>query len=82
MSLNSFDKEDQKVRYSTDWMYGNFSETTKDKQVEYELLSKSDVDWTLVRLSLIVRLMKNFRFRLLWKIAPEIKSVQPIWRII
>lgn len=38
---------------ATDWMYENYAEATKNKQVEYELLCESDADWTLVRLPMI-----------------------------
>ncbi|MFZ4928319.1 NAD(P)-dependent oxidoreductase [Chryseobacterium sp. Mn2064] len=48
-----FDHKNESVKIATDWMYKNYPETTKDKQKEYELLSKSNLDWTLVRLPLI-----------------------------
>lgn len=35
------------------WMRANYPETTADKQFEWELLSASDLDWTLIRLPLI-----------------------------
>jgi putative NADH-flavin reductase len=41
------------TQFSTKWMYDNFPLTTKDRQVEYELLADSNVDWTMVRLPLI-----------------------------
>ncbi len=34
-------------------MKNNYPKTTADKQKEFELLSESDIDWTLVRLPLI-----------------------------
>jgi len=34
-------------------MKSTYPETTFDKQLEYELLATSDVDWTMVRLPLI-----------------------------
>jgi nucleoside-diphosphate-sugar epimerase len=37
----------------TSWMKKNYPETTADKQLEYEVLAASNVDWTLVRLPLI-----------------------------
>lgn len=40
---------------ATDWMYQNYPETTKDKQTEYNPLSESNLDWTLVRLPLVDR---------------------------
>lgn len=48
-----FDKKSEKVRMATEWMEANYPKTTLDKQVEYEVLSQSDIDWTLVRLPLI-----------------------------
>lgn len=48
-----FDKKGSKAKMATDWMKSNYSETTLDKQVEFDVLSKSDINWTLVRLPLI-----------------------------
>ena len=48
-----FDKKSEIVKYGTEWMKTNYPETTLDKQIEYELLSKSTIDWTLVRLPII-----------------------------
>jgi putative NADH-flavin reductase len=50
-----FDKKSAKTKMATDWMKSNYPETTTDKQVEFDVLSESDVDWTLVRLPLIVQ---------------------------
>jgi hypothetical protein len=36
-------------------MHENYQETTSDKQKEYEILSKSNLDWTVLRLPLIVQ---------------------------
>lgn len=47
------DKKGQMAKMATDWMKSNYSETTLDKQVEFDILSKSNVNWTLVRLPLI-----------------------------
>lgn len=47
------DKKGLKTKMATDWMKSNFPDTTLDKQVEFEILSKSDISWTLVRLPLI-----------------------------
>ncbi|WP_312301708.1 NAD(P)H-binding protein [Chryseobacterium sp.] len=47
------DQKNPGVKIATDWMYQNYSETTGDKQKEYEFLSETDLDWTLVRLPLI-----------------------------
>lgn len=48
-----FDEKNPKVKFGTDWMKANYPLTTADKQVEYEVLTESNVDWTLVRLPLI-----------------------------
>ncbi|RFZ90900.1 NAD-dependent epimerase/dehydratase family protein [Mucilaginibacter conchicola] len=47
------DKKSATTQFGTKWMYENFPLTTKDRQVEYELLAESDTDWTMVRLPLI-----------------------------
>ncbi len=47
------DQKSGPVKAATEWMYANYPETTRDKQLEYECLSASDADWTLVRLPLI-----------------------------
>ncbi|MES2517917.1 MAG: NAD(P)H-binding protein [Bacteroidota bacterium] len=48
-----FDKKSPKTQFATDWMYENYPKTTADKQLEYHILSESNVNWTLVRLPLI-----------------------------
>jgi len=48
-----FDKKVSKTKMATEWMKSNYPKTTLDKQVEFDILSKSDIDWTLVRLPLI-----------------------------
>ena len=48
-----FDKKSAKTQFSTEWMRTNFPLSTADKQREYEILSDSEVQWTLVRLPLI-----------------------------
>lgn len=48
-----FDQKSPKTQFGTDWMKKNYPLTTADKQVEYETLVKSDIDWTLVRLPMI-----------------------------
>ncbi|CAN5590026.1 SDR family oxidoreductase [soil metagenome] len=47
------DKKGIKTKMATDWMKANYPKTTNDKQVEFDLLSDSDISWTLVRLPLI-----------------------------
>lgn len=54
------DEKSEQVRFATDWMYQNYPETTKDKQAEYELLTESDVNWTLVRLPMIIQTEECF----------------------
>lgn len=48
-----FDQKSPKTKFGTDWMKENYPKTTLDKQLEYEMLVKSKIDWTLVRLPLI-----------------------------
>ena len=48
-----FDQKGPKTKFGTDWMKANYPLTTADKQVEYETLVESDIDWTLVRLPMI-----------------------------
>ncbi|MFT3793172.1 NAD(P)-dependent oxidoreductase [Flavobacterium sp.] len=55
-----FDHKGTHTQQGTDWMKMHFPETTADKQKEYELLSSSQLDWTLVRLPLIEQtLLRN-----------------------
>jgi hypothetical protein len=49
----ALDKKSPKTAFGTEWMKNNYPHTTADKQRELELLSESDMDWTLVRLPLI-----------------------------
>ncbi|NML69712.1 NAD(P)H-binding protein [Chryseobacterium sp. RP-3-3] len=56
-----FDHKSDKVKAATDWMYQNYPKTTKDKQDEYEILVNSSLDWTLVRLPLIIPTSEQFR---------------------
>ncbi|MFI5124751.1 MAG: NAD(P)-dependent oxidoreductase [Chitinophagales bacterium] len=48
-----FDKKGTHTTFATEWMKANYPETTADKQKEWEMLSESALDWTLVRLPLI-----------------------------
>ncbi|REG92207.1 NAD(P)-dependent oxidoreductase [Flavobacterium aquicola] len=48
-----FDNKSEKTAFGTEWMKKNFPVSTADKQSEYEMLVKSEVDWTLVRLPMI-----------------------------
>ncbi|MET3980546.1 putative NADH-flavin reductase [Mucilaginibacter sp. UYP25] len=47
------DQKSETTQFGTKWMYENFPTTTKDRQVEYQLLADSGIDWTMVRLPLI-----------------------------
>ncbi len=47
------DKKGPGTKAATDWMKANYPETTADRQVEYELLANSELNWTLVRLPMI-----------------------------
>lgn len=47
------DKKSPKTAFGTEWMKKNFPISTAVKQLEFEILTKSNVDWTLVRLPLI-----------------------------
>ena len=49
-----FDKKSPKTIMATDWMKTNFPEIQKDRQFTYDLLVDSKIDWTQVRVPLIV----------------------------
>ncbi|HRP56544.1 NAD(P)H-binding protein [Agriterribacter sp.] len=48
-----FDNKSSKTAFATDWMRKNHPTSTANKQSEFDILSNSNVDWTLVRLPLI-----------------------------
>lgn len=48
-----FDVKGPKTQYATEWMKTNFKKATIERQEEYELLTKCNLDWTLVRLPMI-----------------------------
>lgn len=48
-----FDKKSYKTLFGTDWMKKTFPISTTDRQLEYDILVNSNIDWTLVRLPLI-----------------------------
>lgn len=54
------DTKSEKAKQATQWMYANYPETTKDKQVEYEMLAASHVDWTMIRLPMIEQTEAQF----------------------
>lgn len=47
------DQKSVQTQAGTDWMKSHFPESTANKQLEFELLSQSAADWTLVRLPVI-----------------------------
>jgi putative NADH-flavin reductase len=47
------DKKSMKTQQATDWMKSSYPKSTADKQMEFRMLSESNIDWTLVRLPLI-----------------------------
>jgi len=49
------DQKSAQTQFGTNWMYEHFPATTKDRQVEYQLLADSNTDWTMVRLPLIAQ---------------------------
>jgi len=53
------DSKSKKTKAGTDWMKTHFPETTANKQQEFEMLTNSTIDWTLVRLPLIEQIDKR-----------------------
>ncbi|WP_132220293.1 NAD(P)-dependent oxidoreductase [Albibacterium bauzanense] len=49
----SFDKKGPATMFGTNWMKTNYPKSTADKQLEYDILLRSNINWTLVRLPLI-----------------------------
>ncbi len=50
-----FDNKGVKTKAATDWMKTNYPKSTTDRQLEYALLNESDLDWTLVRVPMIIQ---------------------------
>lgn len=50
-----FDEKDAKTKFATQWMYESYPVSTANRQKEYEMLSESSLDWTLIRLPLIIQ---------------------------
>lgn len=48
-----FDKKGQETIKATEWMKANFPVIQSDRQKAYDILSRADADWTLVRVPLI-----------------------------
>lgn len=57
------DSKSERVTLATHWMQTNYPVSTADKQAEYQLLSESAVDWTLVRLPLIEQTDERYPIR-------------------
>jgi len=54
LSVNTpFDNKGVKSKTATEYMLTHYPETTLDKQEEYAILAKSDIDWTMIRLPMI-----------------------------
>ncbi|MFL9845829.1 NAD(P)-dependent oxidoreductase [Flavobacterium rhizosphaerae] len=54
-----FDAKGGASKAATEWMYNNYPVSTKNQQQEYELLTKSNSDWTMVRLPIIQLVDEN-----------------------
>ncbi len=74
-----FDQKGPKTKFGTDWMKTNYPLTTADKQVEYETLVESDIDWTLVRLPMIEQTDTINEIKIDLEDCPEIRSVLQTW---
>ncbi|WP_159470119.1 NAD(P)-dependent oxidoreductase [Dyadobacter sp. 3J3] len=48
-----FDKKSEQTKAATNWMKNTFPAIHEDRVKAYDCLTKSDVDWTLVRLPII-----------------------------
>lgn len=48
-----FDKKSEKTQMATDWMKANFPVIQEDRQKAYDLLVKSNLNWTQVRVPFI-----------------------------
>ena len=50
-----YDQKSPQTQAGTNWMKTHYPKTTAYRQVEYELLAASNIDWTMVRLPLIIQ---------------------------
>ncbi len=48
-----FDQKSESIKAGTEFMYSNFPISSQNKQEEYEVLLESDLNWTLIRSTLI-----------------------------
>lgn len=51
----ALDNKDEKTCLATQWMYDHFPVSTANRQKEYDILTESKLDWTLIRLPLIMQ---------------------------
>jgi putative NADH-flavin reductase len=56
-----FDMKSSKTAFATDWMKKNYPISTANKQLEFDILNNSDIDWTLVRLPLIEQTEETYQ---------------------
>lgn len=59
----SLDKKSPQTTMATEWMKANFPVSTANKQLEYEILTKSPLDWTLIRLPIIELTEENWEIK-------------------
>ena len=64
------DKKGHATQAATNWMKTNFPAICTDRQREYELLTQSDLDWTLVRLPMIEQTEARFPVQVSTEDAP------------
>lgn len=55
-----FDKKSDKTKAATEWMKSSFPAINEDRAKAYDMLVKSDVNWTLVRLPMIEYIDESF----------------------
>lgn len=48
-----FDRKGEETAQATEWMRSTYPVSTENKQEEYRILSRSELDWTMVRLPII-----------------------------
>lgn len=48
-----FDRKGEEATQATEWMRSNYPVSTENQQEEYRILSRSEADWTMVRLPII-----------------------------
>jgi nucleoside-diphosphate-sugar epimerase len=58
-----FDRKSEQVKAATAWMKSNFPIIHEDRAKAYEMLVRSHVDWTLVRLPVIDYTDEHFPFK-------------------